>query len=301
MSKFNILSFDGGGVKGALTVEILNRLIKKYPNLLEKTDLFAGTSTGSIIASLLANDVSISKLQNLYSIETCKNIFSPSKLNLIKPKFKNSYLKDLINDYFNENFKINNFKKYIFIPSFYLGDKNSSWSPVFFHNLFENDYSNFKASDAILCSCSAPTFFPSHKNFIDGGVVDNSPTASSLILTLSSCKCKKEDITILSIGTGEIPEKITGKTNKWGVLQWAFNPFSQMNSPLVSLLLDGMSQIEDMYCRELLKDNYFRINPNIPSFISIDDYMAIPYLKYIGQTCNLDNLFNFIENYYLVK
>ena len=72
-----------------------------------------------------------------------------------------------------------------------------------------------------------------------------------------------------------------------------------MNSPLLSLLLDGMSQIEDMYCRELLKDNYFRINPSIPDFISLDDYKSIPYLKYIGQTCNLDTLYNFIENYYL--
>lgn len=299
MSKFNILSFDGGGVKGALSIEILNRLLLKYPNLLEKTDLFAGTSTGSIIACLLANNVSVSKIQSLYSVDICKKIFSPSKLNLIKPKFKNNYLKNLIDSYFDDNFLINNFKKYIFIPSFYLGDETSSWSPVFFHNLFENDYYNSKASDSILSSCSAPTYFPSYKNFIDGGVIDNSPTASSLILTLSSCKCKKEDITILSIGTGDIIEKITGKTSKWGILQWAFNPFSKMNLPLLSLLLDGMSQIEDMYCRELLKDNYFRINPSIPDFISLDDYKSIPYLKYIGQTCNLDTLYNFIEKYYL--
>ena len=299
MSKFNILSFDGGGVKGALSVEILNRLIKKYPDFLEKTDLFAGTSTGSIIASLLANSISISELQNLYSIKTCKNIFSPSRLNLIKPKFKNNYLKTLIDSYFDDNFLISNFKKYIFIPSFYLGDETSSWSPVFFHNLFENDYYNLKASDAILSSCSAPTYFPSYKNFIDGGVIDNSPTASSLILTLSSCKFKKNEINILSIGTGDIPEKVIGKTNKWGILQWTFHPFSKMSSPLLSILLDGMSQIEDMYCRELLKDNYFRINPSIPNFISLDDYKSIPYLKYIGQTCNLDTLYNFIENHYL--
>lgn len=301
MKKFKILSFDGGGVKGALSIEILIRLVNKFPNLLNEVDLFTGTSTGAIIAAFLAKGIPLKELNNLYTTKIAKDIFSPSKLNLIRPKFNNNSLKELINNYFQEDFKISDFKKYIFIPAFYLGDKEkNSWEPVFFNNLSINSTNNFIARDAILASAAAPTYFPSHKNYIDGGVIANSPTAISILSTLSSFpKYKIEDIVLLSIGTGNSPEKIIGKTENWGILQWSFHPFSKMKSPLLALLMDGMSDLEDMYCKEFLKNNYFRINPRVPKFIELDDYKFIPYLRSVGNTCDLSKLNKFIENIFL--
>ena len=301
MKNFKILSFDGGGVKGALSIEILIRLVNKFPNLLNEVDLFTGTSTGAIIAAFLAKGIPLKELNNLYTTKIAKDIFSPSKLNLIRPKFNNNSLKELINNYFQEDFKISDFKKYIFIPAFYLGDKEkNSWEPVFFNNLSINSTNNFIARDAILASAAAPTYFPSHKNYIDGGVIANSPTAISILSTLSSLpKYKIEDIVLLSIGTGNSPEKIIGKTENWGILQWSFHPFSKMKSPLLALLMDGMSDLEDMYCKEFLKNNYFRINPRVPKFIELDDYKFIPYLRAVGNTCDLSKLNKFIENIFL--
>lgn len=301
MKKFKILSFDGGGIRGALSIEILCRIIDKYPKFLDQVDLFTGTSTGAIIAALLAKGVPIADLKKLYSKEVSKEIFANSKLNFIRPKFKNIALKKILSNYFDDDFKIYDFKKYIFITSFYLGDKEKkSWEPVFFNNLSNNSNSNFIARDAILASSAAPTYFPSYKNYIDGGVVANSPTAISLIATLSANpKYKKEDILLLSIGTGDSPEKIIGKTEKWGILQWSFHPFSKMKSPLLALLMDGMSDLEDLYCREFLKNNYFRINPRVPKFIELDDYKFIPYLKEVGKSCDLVNLFDYLNNFYL--
>ena len=301
MKKFKILSFDGGGVKGALSIEILIRLVNKFPNLLNEVDLFTGTSTGAIIAAFLAKGIPLKELNNLYTTKIAKDIFSPSKFNLIRPKFNNNSLKELINNYFQEDFKISDFKKYIFIPAFYLGDKEkNSWEPVFFNNLSINSTNNFIARDAILASAAAPTYFPSHKNYIDGGVIANSPTAISILSTLSSFpKYKIEDIVLLSIGTGNSPEKIIGKTENWGILQWSFHPFSKMKSPLLALLMDGMSDLEDMYCKEFLKNNYFRINPRVPKFIELDDYKFIPYLRSVGNTCDLSKLNKFIENIFL--
>lgn len=301
MKKFKILSFDGGGVKGALSIEILIRLVNKFPNLLNEVDLFTGTSTGAIIAAFLAKGIPLKELNNLYTTKIAKDIFSPSKLNLIRPKFNNNSLKELINNYFQEDFKISDFEKYIFIPAFYLGDKEkNSWEPVFFNNLSINSTNNFIARDAILASAAAPTYFPSHKNYIDGGVIANSPTAISILSTLSSFpKYKIEDIVLLSIGTGNSPEKIIGKTENWGILQWSFHPFSKMKSPLLALLMDGMSDLEDMYCKEFLKNNYFRINPRVPKFIELDDYKFIPYLRSVGNTCDLSKLNKFIENIFL--
>ncbi len=301
MKKFKILAFDGGGIRGSLSVEILYRILDMYPNFLEEVILFTGTSTGSIIATLLAKGIPIEEVRKLYSKELSKEIFSKPRINFLKPKFNNVALKKILSNYFDENFKISDFKKYIFIPAFYLGDKNTkSWEPVFFNNLSMNNTSNTIARDAILASSAAPTYFPSYNNYIDGGVVANSPTAISLITTLSSIpKYKKEDILLLSIGTGHSPEKIIGKTEKWGILQWSFHPFAKMKSPLLALLMDGMSNLEELYCKEFLKDNYFRINPRVPKFIDIDDYKFIPYIKGIGKNCDLSNLFEFLNNFYL--
>ncbi|WP_294362501.1 patatin-like phospholipase family protein [uncultured Clostridium sp.] len=93
MKKFKILSFDGGGIKGALSIEILSRIIDNYPNFLNEVDLFTGTSTGAIIAALLAKGVPIDDLKKLYSKEISSEIFSSPKLNILKPKFKNNCLK----------------------------------------------------------------------------------------------------------------------------------------------------------------------------------------------------------------
>ena len=85
MKKFKILAFDGGGIRGSLSVEILYRILDKYPNFLEEVNLFTGTSTGSIIATLLAKGIPIEEVRKLYSKELSKEIFSKPRINFLKP------------------------------------------------------------------------------------------------------------------------------------------------------------------------------------------------------------------------
>src|SRR5215475_287529 len=52
-----IVCFCGGGIRGLLSATILEDLAHAYPNILTKTHLFAGTSTGAgIISWLLKGD-----------------------------------------------------------------------------------------------------------------------------------------------------------------------------------------------------------------------------------------------------
>ena len=53
MSHYRVLSLDGGGIRGLLTAVILERLEAANP-FLSHVDLFAGTSTGGILALGLA-------------------------------------------------------------------------------------------------------------------------------------------------------------------------------------------------------------------------------------------------------
>ena len=47
MKPTRILSLDGGGIRGYLTVLLLEQLVEERPTLLDEVDLFAGTSVGS--------------------------------------------------------------------------------------------------------------------------------------------------------------------------------------------------------------------------------------------------------------
>src|SRR4051812_9659381 len=70
-----ILSLDGGGIRGVLTLEILNELEKQLKSALNKSDEFrlsdffdyiGGTSTGAIIAAGLSLGMSVQQLLDFY-------------------------------------------------------------------------------------------------------------------------------------------------------------------------------------------------------------------------------------------
>ena len=72
---YRILSCDGGGIRGVITAKLLQAL---DPSVIKNIDLFAGTSTGSIIALGLASGVPIDTIVELYSSQkACSKIFQP--------------------------------------------------------------------------------------------------------------------------------------------------------------------------------------------------------------------------------
>ena len=72
---YRILSCDGGGIRGVITAKLLQAL---DPSVIKNIDLFAGTSTGSIIALGLASGVPIDTIVELYSSQkACSKISSP--------------------------------------------------------------------------------------------------------------------------------------------------------------------------------------------------------------------------------
>ena len=63
---YRIISFDGGGIRGLVTLALLKRLETQIPNLIKGADLLAGTSTGGIIALGLAAGKSVDEMIALY-------------------------------------------------------------------------------------------------------------------------------------------------------------------------------------------------------------------------------------------
>ncbi len=81
MPNFRILSFDGGGIRGVLTAVLVNRLLGEYPTLLQDRPdtitMFAGTSTGGILALGMAAGLTPAQIRDLY-VTNGKLIFDSS-------------------------------------------------------------------------------------------------------------------------------------------------------------------------------------------------------------------------------
>ncbi len=148
MDPYFILSLDGGGIRGVLTAVLLEKLETAVPGFLEKVDLFAGTSTGAILALGLAHGLSPTEARQLYE-EKGDDIFA------------NSYLDDLLDvgfargaRYSNDNLKaelqsifgdqtLGDLPKNVLISSFDLEYNDPDdlepkhphmWKAKFFHN-----------------------------------------------------------------------------------------------------------------------------------------------------------------------
>ena len=110
MPTYRIITFDGGGVRGSLMATLVKRLVDKFPNLLDQVDMFAGTSTGSVVALTLASGNSADTLVSFYSQDNLKSAFSPSHFNLFRPKYNNANFRKLLETHFPNNPRLRDLK-----------------------------------------------------------------------------------------------------------------------------------------------------------------------------------------------
>ncbi len=296
MAPFRIMSFDGGGVRGALMAALVQRLIEKIPHLLDRVDLFAGTSTGAMMALGLADGKLPDEMIEVYSQENMKLIFSPARFGFFVPKYSNDNLITVLKRYFQAGLRMKGLKHRVVITTFQLDDKEDrDWSPIFFHNYPPHKEAKVREGweelvvDVALRSSAAPTVFPSHQGYIDGGVMANNPGTAAISVALGQHvdTLKLSDIRLLSLGTGLTPTLIQEDTSGWGIFQWMFN-CRPPHQAILKILLDGVNEADTVMCQQMLQDHYFRLNPRLPEPIALDDWKLVPRLVEIAQRFDLD-------------
>jgi len=312
--KFKILSLDGGGVRGYLSIRILENieqhLNKKEGNDIPiglRFDLIAGTSTGAIIAGLLAIGKSAKEIRKLYENDipvifgqemrrkTVSSIFFPKyKPNELQKRAK-SYFEDLIFEDVKTDLIVTSVDISTMTPRFYksdFADKNKRRADE-------------KLADAIVASASAPVYFPvardlKHSDYlIDGGIVANNPSMVALIDSLTFERESKrqvpkpkslEDVLLLSIGTGEQTEKpydLQPLLNSGG-MDWLFQlPLGkyEKSTPLIDILMATQAKLIEFQTKTLLETSggkYRRINPKLSSKMKLDDVNCFGELKNIS-------------------
>lgn len=296
---YRILAFDGGGIRGLVTLAILKRLEAQIPNLINGADLLAGTSTGGIIALGLAAGKSVDEMISLYK-DNGKQIFDDSWFDDIRDlggmagaDYDQKNLERLLRGIFKD-MRLGDLKKRILIPSFDLDNEakdesKRTWNPKFFHNFQgEDSDADEVVVDVALDTSAAPTYFPTHDGYIDGGVVANNPSMAAVAQTQDvrndDPAPKLGDIYLLSLGTGTNLSYVKGRNLDWGLAQWA--------KPLISLLMDASMGIVDFQCRHLFKDTYRRIAPAFPhdTNIKLDEWKRAQDLLDFGNTAPLTDV-----------
>jgi uncharacterized protein len=209
-----ILSLDGGGAKGFYTLGVLKEIeaLVKCP-LHKRFDLIFGTSTGAIIAALIALGYQVDEIHDLYKR------YVPKVMKAKSARDKSSALSELARAVFGkstfENVKtgvgIVATKWVIERPMIFKGDvaqahgRAATFQPGF----------GVSIADAVEASCSAYPFFDRKKvttsngdriELVDGGYCANNPTLYAIADAVMATKKDPADIRVVSVGVGVYPE-----------------------------------------------------------------------------------------------
>jgi len=297
---YRIISLNGGGIRGVVEVILLGRLISEVPKLLEKVDLLTGTSTGGIIALALAAGVPLSRIRELYETKG-KKIFlpySPLYWGIATPKYSNVGLETLLREILGDK-KLGDLSVNVCIPSFDLDNGESGedrmWKVKVFHNFpgKDSDHGMF-AYDVALATSAAPTFFPSHKGYIDGGVVMNNPAMAALSLIrdrrIRWSPPQDGEVHVLSLGCGIPRQWVESEDVNWGMAQWL--------TRLLDILMDGALGVVDYQCRQLLSDRYHSLSPFFPKGedYKLDDYKNVHKLVDFAQRVDISSTVAWLKN-----
>ena len=292
---FNILSFDGGGIRGTLSANLLERIQNEIIDMVKITNLISGTSTGSLIALGLAYGMTPKEVSNLYSKENIEYIFDKSYSQISRPKYNNDNLKEVLLSVFPERLKLKDLGKLVAIPSFYIGDEYNSWKAVFYNNIPNSETEDYTVIDVAMASSAAPVFFPSYNRNIDGSIIANDPSLVSIIYAIDKELGKEVDkIRLLSFGTGYCYDSIKEDTSKWGAIEWITS--KEPDLPIISIMFEGNSQLSYTFSKKLLGNNYYRINPKMDEDIAMDDTEAINYLINLAKEYEIKQCVNWLND-----
>src|SRR6266498_103608 len=236
-----LLTLDGGGIRGILTIQLLKALEEQAGAPCHRIfDLCAGTSTGGIIAGLIASGKTALEIDALYEKLVSKvfqrrDLFANQFLN--PPAWsKASYrrlLKELLADV-----SLQTACDRTGIDLLLTAHDVAEGEETFFSYLHErppekNRYGRVLLRAALEATMSAPTYFTPLERFVDGGTTTyNNPTLAAVLeaVQYGPGSYSSGKLSVLSFGTGcrtqliapeQVPNPPGPDTPFW--LSWLLN------------------------------------------------------------------------------
>lgn len=277
-NRFQILSIDGGGIKGLFSAAVLAHLEKDLKiNITNYFDLIVGTSTGGVIALALGIQMSPREVVNFY-VNNGNKIFPTKRLFSLSKMFCNKYdaepLEKSLKDCFDDKL-LGDSKKRLVIPSFNIGEDDIYLFKTSHHKRLRRDY-KVPIWKVAMATSAAPTYFPSFRNIdnirlIDGGVWANNPIMVGIVEAVSMLNVSLDSIRVLSLGTTNEVKGRSKKLDHGGFWQW--------KKEAVDVVLQGQSIGAFTQAQHLLgADNVLRVNPKVPDGLFALDKMSVEEL-----------------------
>lgn len=229
LAPLRVLSLDGGGAKGFYTLGVLAEMEAMVGTRLHVCfDLMFGTSTGAIIAALLARGETVATVRELYQQHV------PTIMRSRNTATRTSALHTLARTVFKEE-RSDVFKTAIGVVA-------TNWNeeqPIIFKatvgqahgskGSFE-PFFGCTIADAIIGSCSAYPFFDRHVvrksngdivDLADGGFCANNPTLYAIADATLALNYPHDNVRVVSLGVGSYPQPSLWKRAGRLVTNWA--------------------------------------------------------------------------------
>jgi predicted acylesterase/phospholipase RssA len=251
-----VLSLDGGGAKGFYTLGVLKEIeaMLNCP-LYKRFDLVFGTSTGGIIAALIALGYSVDQIHRLYTERV------PSVMRCRTRRTRTAALETLAKEVFGES-TFRDVKTGIGIVA-------ARWMterPIIFKGRIEQAHGSkgtfvpgfgVLISDAVQASCAAFPFFDrkvittdagDEIEVIDGGYCANNPTLYAIADATAALNKQQGDLRIVSIGVGVYPAP--KKFHMWLLKRIPFNSIELLQKTL-EINTQSMDQLRTLLFRDV--------------------------------------------------
>ncbi|HEY6366626.1 MAG TPA: patatin-like phospholipase family protein [Candidatus Binatia bacterium] len=231
-----ILTLDGGGIRGILTVEILAKIEEllreksgggKEFVLADYFDFFAGTSTGAIVATCLSWGMAVDRIRNFY-VENGKEMFDKASLldRYYRHKFDSERLSARLRDEFGAETTLGSDKlRTLLMMVLRNASTDSPWSVSNNPAAKYNDCTrpdcnlNLPLWQLVRASTAAPTYFPPEIVkigarefiFVDGGItMYNNPSFQAFLMATVepfnlNWPTGEDKMLVVSVGTGTSP------------------------------------------------------------------------------------------------
>jgi patatin-like phospholipase/acyl hydrolase len=270
-----VLAIDGGGIRGIIPAIVLAELERRTGPVAETFDLIAGTSTGGILAlALTAAGAdggpawSAEEMIELYEQEG-PNIFERSLWDrirsadgLLDEKYPPAGMERAFAKYLGDA-RLSDSLTEVVITAYEIEQRTTFFFKTAKARADERD--DFLIREAAQATSAAPTYFEPVRiergagrpdlALVDGGVFANNPAMCAYAEAL---KDEREDeITLLSLGTGELTRRLAYEDAKdWGLAEWA--------KPIIDVVFDGVSDATDHHLEQILgRRRYFRFQTRL--------------------------------------
>lgn len=239
-----VLCVDGGGVFGIVPAMVIDAA--GTDAVMEKFDMFAGTSIGAVIATSLGMGLKqpiSAEYFEMWMPQVFKKTFPRRFLSLLMAKYNDKGLNAALQNVFDGR-AYRDTNKPVLVAAASVGSRSLK---VFNSSDFSDG--SWMSWEVCRAATAAETYFPSWKGLADGGVFANNPSMVAVSGAVRAMGVPVEELEGFSIGTGSsagyssrVPRGQVG----WGI--W-----------LVKAMLDGASdKMHEYFARSMPLKKYVR-------------------------------------------